>query len=231
MRLARVRPIAYEDAEQILLGLAFAGKKYCELVEKIMKRSPPITAIPSCDGGYKPVLPPEIRLSLQVQGTEILMSACSNLDMKVVFAANQLIIERFDIVFDTCHFMHAVNWERRIMQCLFRQVNAAFCPQGPLGRMLYDGYAMWHRLRSRLMRNLTKKDRNLHHSNPAVRVLLRMCHDNTTTCAGFETAKARMQSMGIERVSIETNSLIHIARSPVSAPHKWHRIMLVAEDA
>ena len=222
MRPAKQRPIAYEDKEEIHFELAFAGKRYCDLIERIVKQSPSITAHPF-------TLPPETRLLLQVQGTEIAAAACSNLDIKVVYAVNNLLIDRFDIVLDTCHQLDTVNRERQILQCLFRQVNAAFRVKGPLGTMLCYGYEMWHGLRAKLMGNLTQKQRNLQHPNPAVRILLCMCHENNTKCREFEAAKLRMDSLGIERVSIETNSFLKVPRFPVSAPHAAHRI-LISED-
>ena len=220
MQLARIRPIAYEDNEELLTELNYAGKKYCDLIEKIIDEShPEIIQGTTC------ALAPETQLLLQVQGTEIVAAACANLNTKVVYAANQMLIDRINIVLDTCHHIKAVNNERQILNCLFRQVNATFAVGGSLGDMLFKGYTLWDRLRSRIMRKIRREQRNLQHRNPVVRILLRMCHENTSRCSEYEAAKLRMAEMEIERVEVCTTRA-RLPRFPVSAPYPKHRIML-----
>jgi len=131
MQLARLRPIAYKDKEELSIELAFTGKKYCDFIEKIIDQSQP-----EIIQGTTTTLPPETQLLLQVQGTEIAAAACANMNIRVVYAANKMLIDRINIVLDTCYHIKAANREKQILNCIRRQVNATFAVNGSLGAML-----------------------------------------------------------------------------------------------
>ena len=219
MRLARLRPIAYEDKDEIFFITTIAGKKYCNLIEKIIDQSQQ----PYIIQGTTRSLKPDTQLLLQVQGTEILAEACANLHLRVVYAANEMLINRINIVLDTCYHIKAVNREEQILNCIRRQVNATFAANGSLSAMLYKGYEIWDRLRSKIMGKIPRKQRNLQHRNLVVRILLGMCHENRSRCNEYEAAKIRMAEMGIERIEVKTKKF---PRFPVSAPYPTHRIIL-----
>ena len=223
LQLSLQRPIAYEDESDIFFELVSAGKRYCDLLVKIIKKSHPCIV-----QGKIHALPPGARLLLQVQGTEIVAAACANMNMKIVYAVNKMLIDRLDTVLDTCYHIKAVNREPRILNCLFRQVNAAFAVNGSLGVMLYKGYELWDRLRSRVLRYIPREDKNLQHPNPVVRILLCMCHENRSRCDEYKALKSMMERMAIERVEISPDLFPtpRLIRALVSAPYPKHQILL-----
>jgi hypothetical protein len=205
MHLAPTTLIAFDSTDELKSNLHTASDLYCELIRNLFDPE-------SCVFETK-YITTETRTLLEVQGSEIIAKTCCNLPWDVIHAYNMTIINRLDVVIDTSYHVKADDMEDDILNCLYRQIHSAFAVNGSLGKMLTEGFWLWHYFRKAVA---VCKNRKIKFGETAVPILQlndetlahvhSLCRENTTSFPIYYLASCdTMDKMALERIHLTSN--------------------------
>jgi hypothetical protein len=128
----------------------------------------------------------EEKLHLHVQGSEIMAAACSNLHWRLIFAYNEMLVSRFDVILDTACVLVPEEVHERIRTCMFRQINCNIGAKSQLNKMLCKGFKRWLLVHKIIMTGVNKHKSSWLYGIPCVEIVFEMYAKNTTTSEKYK---------------------------------------------